>query len=136
MIYDKNYDNMTKNGSMNTIKKTSEKIINDKDRHSFYISEFLEDFYNAPLSDRYKMLEEEPLDVEPIEIAAYLAAMAEKLSIENKIPVPEWTKKQKYILREPYFYGGEKLKAVLIIESPVAFKRRNLFVSSNALVRV
>ncbi len=125
-----------KNKNMNTIKKTSEKIIKEKDKRSFYISEFLEDFYNASISDRYKMLEEEPFNIEPIEISAYLAAMAEKLSIDNKLPVPEWTRKQKYILKEPYFYGGEKLKAILIIESPIAFKRRNLFVSSNALVRV
>jgi hypothetical protein len=120
---------------MNTIKETSRKIIEEPSMHSFYISEFLEDFYSSPLEEKSKMLEEEPFDIEEAHLSAYLAAMAEKLSVENKLPVPDWTRKQKYFLREPRFYGGDKLKATLIIESPVSFRRRNIFVSANALLR-
>lgn len=67
---------------------------------------------------------------------AYWAAMAETLSIEANLPVPKWTRNPRTFLKYPWFAGGlENLKAILIAESPVPFRRRNLFVSANALSR-
>lgn len=68
---------------------------------------------------------------------AYLAAVVESLCREATLPPPAWTESPMTYLRRPWFAGGlESLKAILLVESPVAFRRRNLFVSANALTRV
>lgn len=67
---------------------------------------------------------------------AYLAAVAESLCCEAGLPAPAWTEDPQCFLHRPWFAGGmESLKAVLLAESPVSFRRRNLFVSANALAR-
>ena len=67
---------------------------------------------------------------------AYLAAVAETLCREASLPPPDWTDTPPCFLHRPWFAGGfETLKALLLVESPVAFRRRNLFVSANALTR-
>jgi hypothetical protein len=39
-------------------------------------------------------------------------------------------------LREPFFSGGlESLKAILIVESPSAFRRRLIFISADGISR-
>ncbi len=68
---------------------------------------------------------------------AYLAATVESLCREASLAPPRWTEDARCFLSRPWFAGGmESLKAILIAESPVAFRRRNLFVSANALSRV
>jgi hypothetical protein len=70
-------------------------------------------------------------------VNAYLAAVAETLCREAGLSPPAWTEEPGRFLRMPWFAGGglESLKALLLAESPVAFRRRNLFVSANALAR-
>jgi len=68
---------------------------------------------------------------------AYWAATVETLCRETGLKPPEWTESPRCYLHRPWFAGTlESLKAILLAESPVAFRRRNLFVSSDALVRV
>ena len=68
---------------------------------------------------------------------AYWAATVETLCREAGLKPPEWTESPRCYLHRPWFAGAlESLKAILLAESPVAFRRRNLFVSSDALVRV
>lgn len=70
------------------------------------------------------------------ETDAYLAALAESLCREFGMRPPAWTEQPVYYLKRPWFAGGlESLKAILLAESPAAFRRRNLFVSANALSR-
>jgi hypothetical protein len=67
---------------------------------------------------------------------AYLAAVVESLCREVGMAPPRWTDSRERFLSRPWFAGGlESLKAILLAESPVAFRRRNLFVSANALAR-
>jgi hypothetical protein len=67
---------------------------------------------------------------------AYWAATVETLCREAHLNPPSWTESPRCYLRRPWFAGAmESLKAVLLAESPVAFRRRNLFVSSNVLAR-
>lgn len=71
------------------------------------------------------------------ETDAYLAAMVETLCREASMPPPAWTESPRTYLSKPWFAGRmQTLKAILLAESPVAFRRRNLFVSANALHRV
>ena len=68
---------------------------------------------------------------------AYLAAMVETLCLEVAIPAPAWTDGPSTFMSRPWFAGGlQSLKAILLAETPVAFRRRNLFISANALHRV
>ena len=68
---------------------------------------------------------------------AYWAATVETLCREAGLKPPEWTESPRCYLHRPWFAGAlESLKAILLAESPIAFRRRNLFVSSNALSRV
>lgn len=67
---------------------------------------------------------------------AYLAATAEELARRFSLPSPEWTAGEDRKLHRPYFATSlASLRAVLLLESPPAFRARNLFVSENALSR-
>lgn len=88
------------------------------------------------------MLAEEPPrlagSLEEGEIAdAYLAAVAVALSRSAGVAPPAWTRGTGRTLKAPWFaHPGGMLRATLILESPAAFRERNLFVSENALSRV
>ena len=67
---------------------------------------------------------------------AYLAALAEHLMARDRRFAPGWTEKPERFLGEPFFAGGlESLKAILIVESPSAFRRRLIFISADGLSR-
>jgi len=68
---------------------------------------------------------------------AYLAATAEELARQFDLAVPAWTLAEERKLHRPWFASPlAALRAVLLVESPPAFRARNLFVSENALSRV
>lgn len=65
---------------------------------------------------------------------AYLAAVAVSLAVRIGGASPSWTRQPERILREPWFANpGRHMRALLLVESPAAFRERNLFVSANAL---
>jgi hypothetical protein len=67
---------------------------------------------------------------------AYLAATAEELARRFALPQPNWTVGEDRQLHRPWFATPlAALRAVLLLESPPAFRARNLFVSENALSR-
>ncbi|MHB8544347.1 MAG: hypothetical protein ACYC9S_10165 [Leptospirales bacterium] len=105
------------------------------------LEEFLDVFYGTPQNHRQNMLEREP-DLLAGKIRngdvtdAYLAATAEYLAWHFCLKNPEWTQAPGRIMKEPWFATDiEGLKPLLAMESPAAFRRRNLFVSGNALSR-
>lgn len=67
---------------------------------------------------------------------AYLASVAATLAHEQGFAAPQWAKGSARALEKPFFAAKTpKLKAVLLQESPVEFRIRNIFVSANALSR-
>ena len=78
---------------------------------------------------------------EPFEIGderkdAVLASVIETLCDELSISVPDWVSRIP-ACREPYFLSEmETLKAFSILESPVHFRLRKIFVCDNFLFRV
>ena len=65
---------------------------------------------------------------------AYLAAVAVSLVARLDASSPAWTIEPARILREPWFaIPGRHMRALLLVESPAAFRERNLFVTANAL---
>ena len=103
------------------------------------LANFLDEFYAAP--------DAKALAAAPILLApglgysgsvqdAYLAATAEERARSHQFPVPAWTVGEARKLHRPWFASSlAALRAVLLLESPVAFRSRNLFISENALTR-
>ena len=103
------------------------------------LANFLDDFYHAPNA---AALAEMPTLLAPVlgdsgrVQDAYLAATAEELARAYGFVCSPWTEAEARRLRQPWFASSlAALRTVLIIESPVGFRSRNLFVSSNALAR-
>lgn len=100
------------------------------------LGDFLDAFYRAPdaglLSDEPSLLEEES----GAAVNAYLGGVAEHLAREYGLGIPVWVFGRHRYLRRPKF-GNESaaLRATLLIESPPAFRTRNIFVTANALER-
>lgn len=104
------------------------------------LANFLDEFYATPSAEALSRIPEllAPKLGKLGQIQdAYLAATAEHLAWIYNIPVPEWTSEDARKLHHPWFASSlAALRAVLLVESPAAFRSRNLFVSENALTRV
>jgi hypothetical protein len=103
------------------------------------LANFLDEFYTAPnaaaLTDTPALLAPQFGDTGRVQ-DAYVAATPEELARQFSFPLPAWTAGEERRLRQPYFATSlASLRAVLLLESPPAFRARNLFVSENALSR-
>jgi hypothetical protein len=99
------------------------------------VREFLDSWQLMSADERSGALGCEPAPVGRVH-DAYLAALAEHLALSDRMAVPEWTEGAARFLSEPFFAGGlESLKAILLVESPLAFRRRLIFISADALSR-
>ncbi len=104
------------------------------------LANFLDEFYVAPGESG---LAQTPALLAPVlgesgrVQDAYLAATAEELARAHGFTCPAWTATETRRLHQPWFASSlAALRTVLIVESPVGFRSRNLFVSGNALSRV
>ena len=104
----------------------------------FVLRNFLDEFQARPDPAR---LIEEPARLAGVVVDgerhdAFLAATAETLAAMHVLDVPTWVWKEGRKLCRPWFalpWSG--LRRILLLESPAAFRSRNLFVSANALAR-
>ncbi|MGO9602527.1 MAG: hypothetical protein ACLQAT_03825 [Candidatus Binataceae bacterium] len=101
------------------------------------MAEWLDHFYRGTQSERAAMISSAPATTGKAVYDAYLAAVVEHLAGLAGLPIPAWTQASSRFLKEPHFPDsvGELLKPVLREESPAAFRRRNIFVSANAIER-
>ena len=98
------------------------------------IIRFVDDFRRDPSHD--KLLEEN--DYKNDIANAFYAGVVEELAKEQNMSIPQWVFQNKYYLPEPVFLGGLKgeYRIFIIIETPLAFKIRNIFVGDNVLDRL
>ena len=121
-----------------TLAEIAQLVING-DSFDRCLANFLDEFYAAPnaeaLADAPALIE--PALGDPGHVQdAYLAATAEELARAHKFSVPAWVATETRKLHRPWFASPlAALRAVLLLESPAAFRARNLFVSENALTR-
>ena len=111
----------------------------DGDSFDRCLSNFLDEFYASPNAAAF--VEEPTLlagnfgEIGSVQ-DSYLAATAEELSCAYGFVLPRWTADEARKLHRPWFASPlASLRAVLLLESPAAFRARNLFVSENALSR-
>ena len=94
--------------------------------------EFVDDFRRV--KDIKQIAKPYPLHNDKFD--SLLASTVEYLCDEMKIETPEWVWAVP-ACKQPWFVSGyENLKATAIAESPVFFRRRNIFVLENFLYRV
>ena len=116
--------------------------INTNMGSDFYLElgNFLDSFYRASHDVKAKMIIEPPTDMGNEEYVPFLAATADKLSIDYGLPKPIWAfDKRCYLTGDNPFFGcraSGNLKLLFMYKSPVEFKHRNLFVDENVLMRV
>lgn len=117
---------------MITIKETKEKIALDERWWKLYFYNFVDDFREC----KDLRAVSEPFEFDNNKFDALLASTVESLCKEMKLHTPEWTKKVPPC-NEPFFVAGfESLKATAIVESPLAFRIRKIFVTGSFLQRV
>jgi hypothetical protein len=110
-----------------------------KEHFSFAYRDFLDGFYANPdpagLTVEPRLLRDTLHDKGYAD--AFLAALAEHLACHHHFPIPSWCRTPERSLPEPVFafktYEG---RMFLLVESPTAFRVRNIFISADALTRV
>ena len=106
---------------------------------SYALRDFLDGFYERPSREA---LEDEPqiLDgtvPDGARLDVYLAAVAEHLCRANRYALPRWTGDACRFLVLPWFaMKSHQGRMLMLMDSPSAFRARNLFVSADALHRV
>lgn len=117
---------------MITLRETREKMLADSRWWKLYFYDFVDDFRRS----RNIEMVAEPFDLKDEKTDALLASTVETLCDEIKIESPLWIKEIP-ACKEPFFVSGiENLKAISIVQSPLRFKTRNIFVLENFLSRV
>jgi len=117
---------------MNTIRQTQSSMLADPENKWIYMMDFVDDFryYKdvSAIKDSISTGEDADLD-------ALLASSVEYLCDELDIDPPEWTSNIS-ACKDPYFvHGMENLKAISVVESPLRFRIRKIFVLENFLSR-
>jgi hypothetical protein len=104
---------------------------------SFLLREFLDEFYSAiPKGNAAECIADEPSDLSDAREHASLGAVGEHLARRWNLPIPSWTEDPSRFLRRPYFTTTvEGFKALLLAESPIAFRRRLIFTEAEPLRR-
>ena len=116
---------------MITLRETKEQMDADPDNWALYLMNFVDDFRR----NRDRRALEEPFEVIDDRTGALLASTAESLCDEIKLNAPEWLS-QVPAAAQPYFVSGlENLKAISLVESPLRFRLRKIFVLENFLTR-
>lgn len=103
------------------------------------LDEFLDEFYEA-YPDRATMrdmIDEAPPITGDHFTDSYVGAVGEHLAMRWGLDVPEWVHDQERSgTRHPQFVPDmSSLRAILLVESPYAFRRRNIFTSEEPLQR-
>lgn len=117
---------------MITLKETREKMANDAIWWQIHLMNFVDDFR----ATRDERAIEEPFNARRDKMDALVASTAESLCDELNLNPPRWLESIPEC-KEPWFVSRfERLKAIAIVESPLRFRMRKIFVMENFLTRV
>jgi hypothetical protein len=117
---------------MTPLKEAKRQIESDPKNWAVYLMDFVDDF--RYYKDFSAITEPLPLTHEKWD--ALLASTVEYLCEEIGVEAPEWLQKVP-ACKIPWFVSGmENLKAIALVESPLQFRRRKIFVLENFLSRV
>jgi transcriptional regulator with XRE-family HTH domain len=98
-----------------------------------HLFNFVDAFRSSP---KESLVQSPPVDVLEDRLKCLLASTVETLCADVQVNIPEWCYGVRG-LKEPWFVAEiESLKAMALVESPVRFRKRNIFVLGNLLERV
>ncbi len=118
---------------MNTIRQTQSLMLEDPENNWIYMMDFVDDFRYYKESDAIK---DAIVTGKDADLDALLASVVEYLCDEIGSDAPGWTASIS-ACKDPYFvHGMENLKAISVVESPLRFRIRKIFVLENFLSRV
>ena len=107
----------------------------DADDFQSALAGFLDDFY-MNVDRRQAMIDVEPPFTSVRIYDAYLGAVGEHLARRWKLKIPAWTRSERRRLRRPEFMTKiEAFKPLLLAQSPLAFRKRMIFVEAEPLKR-
>ena len=114
-----------------TIRELEEAMTHNPEHWRVPFMDFVDEFRRTKPSVSLQ----EPLGSQDERIDALLASTIEYLCVEQGVSVPAWVWNVP-ACRDPWFVSGvENLKAIALVESPVYFRRRKIFVLENFLDR-
>jgi hypothetical protein len=117
---------------MTTLKQTRESMGKDTANAILYLMEFVDEFRRT----RDPRSLQEPFALSDERLDALAAATGEKLCLDAGFEPPAWLDGVP-ACRNPWFVSGlESLKAIAVVESPLPFRLRKVFVLGNFLARV
>ena len=97
-----------------------------------HLFNFVDAFRSAPGES---LVHVPPMEGMTDALKCLITSTVETLCAESQTTIPEWCYGVRG-LREPWFVAGiESLKAMALVESPVQFRKRNIFVLGNFLDR-
>jgi hypothetical protein len=106
------------------------------------IGDLLDDWRRADHVTRARIIEE-PLDQATSDDdqrwAVFIVAAVDQLAWESepRIEPPAWVRDTRYVLSEPWFLlPGWRLRMHQLVDTPAAFKRRNIFGGDRIMSRV
>lgn len=104
---------------------------------SLLLREFLDEFYGAvKRGDAAALIAEMPEQLPEPRDHALLGGIGEHLARRWSLAIPDWTNDRSRFLRDPYFTtDAEGFKALLLAQSPLAFRRRLIFTEAEPLRR-
>jgi hypothetical protein len=119
----------------NTLAQVADRLKADEDALHVAKAGFLDNFYCQP-EQRQAMIDVQPqLLGDPI-LDATIGGVGEYLARRWNLVIPRWTEQPERFLKIPYFPTPlEHLKPLLIAQSPLAFRRRMIFVEHEPLRR-
>jgi hypothetical protein len=119
----------------NTLAEVAERLKADKGALHVAMAGFLDNFYTQP-ERRQEMIDPQPqLLGDPI-LDATIGGVGEYLARRWDLAIPPWTEQPERFLKRPYFPTPlEHLKPLLVAQSPLAFRRRMIFVEHEPLRR-
>lgn len=83
-----------------------------------------------------RLIEKRPVEGLNVRLLALMCSIVMQLCEENKVEAPDWAKLSVQ-LEAPWFVSKfKKLRAYSLVESPLYFRRNNIFVGSDFLKRV
>lgn len=105
----------------------------------FAVREFLDEFQLLPRADlRQRAIDERPALTGSAPADAYLGALGEHLAAKQDLVRPSWTTEPERFLDRFWFFLSDVpgFRALAIVQSPAAFRRRGIFIAEGALQRV
>jgi hypothetical protein len=113
------------------------RLVHEGEKLRFCLAGFLDQFYaDRDPASRYACIADDPGLSGEERFDALMGAIAEHLSRRWQLgPPPAWADDPPRFLSRPWFMGPERMKGFLLVESPMAHRRRFIFTEAEPLRR-